>query len=125
MKRFLITISALLLLNSTTEIHELFKLSCLLNHFREHRVKDHDLSFIHFLEIHYTGTHPSDNDDREDDQLPFHSVSVIVHTDIPVLLQNKEQGNPITLLPENKRPYYTDGPLSKRNKSVFHPPRLS
>ena len=124
MKRFLLFLLALLLLNSTTELHELCRLPALLQHYQEHKKKDSRLSFPDFLALHYTGSHPDDNDEEEDNELPFKSVSYIVHTDIPVAA-NPVTDLPCTWIPVSKQlADHPEGLLRKSDKSFFHPPPI-
>jgi len=53
---------------SFTELHQLFKLPVLIQHFNEHQKVNGDLTFFQFLTLHYTT--PQDHDAR-DMELPF------------------------------------------------------
>lgn len=54
---------------SVTELHELFKLPQLVEHFIEHKSEDKKTTFLDFLVLHYSDSNHSD----EDTQLPFKS----------------------------------------------------
>lgn len=58
---------------SATELHELFKLPNLVEHFKEHQSEDKTTTLIDFLAKHYTATDDGDNDTSKDMQLPFKS----------------------------------------------------
>lgn len=52
---------------SVTELHELFKLPQLVEHFIEHKVEDKGTTFLDFLVLHYS----SSDDGEEHSELPF------------------------------------------------------
>jgi hypothetical protein len=88
-KNVIIIILSTLFLNGSTEIHQLWKVPFLIRHYLHHRNEDLSLSFISFLQIHYTDKdHPNDNDDKEDNELPFKSVGNASHIDIPIIVRN-------------------------------------
>jgi len=58
---------------SATELHELFKLPNLLEHFIEHQSEDKSTTLINFLVMHYTSADDGDGDKTKDMQLPFKS----------------------------------------------------
>lgn len=58
---------------SATELHELFKLPNLVEHFVEHQKEDKSTTLIDFLVAHYTVADDGDNDNSKDSQLPFKS----------------------------------------------------
>ena len=53
---------------SFTELHQLFKLPVLIQHFNEHQKLNGDLTFFQFLTLHYT---TPQNHDEHDAELPF------------------------------------------------------
>ena len=52
---------------SVTELHELFKLPQLVEHFMEHKSEDKKTTFLDFIVMHYTDTDHGD----EHEKLPF------------------------------------------------------
>jgi hypothetical protein len=58
---------------SATELHELFKLPNLIEHFTEHQSEDNTTSLIDFLLAHYTSLDDGDGDKTKDMELPFKS----------------------------------------------------
>lgn len=64
-----------LYLCSTTEASQLLKLPVVFEHFREHRMEDHSISLLQFLELHYLHGSPRDKDYDRDMQLPFKTHS--------------------------------------------------
>jgi hypothetical protein len=69
----LIAISFLFIfLCANTELHQLLKLPVLIHHYLSHHQDEHDKSFTHFLDDHYSSTpQHSDIDNHEHDNLPF------------------------------------------------------
>ena len=114
-----------LLLNVSTEIHQLWKLPFLIQHYLHHQEEDRSLSFITFLKIHYTDKdHPNDNDDKEDNELPFKSVGNISHIDTPLIVKNFNPTGDYYLA-DKPSSYYPEGILNHRSLSIFHPPRIA
>lgn len=125
MRSALLIMLSSLYLSCATELHELFRIPLLLEHFREHRQEDPSLTLFEFLVIHYSGNHPADNDDGDDEQLPFKSDFGINHLDIqPASI--REQAEKVTLLPlPVTHTLHPAGDLSRRSFAVFHPPRMA
>lgn len=124
MKKALTFFLGIAMIISGTEIHQLLKIPVLLSHFRDHRNENPGLSFIAFLKIHYSDDHPQDNDDREDNELPFKSIGDIAHIDTPVL-----EKRIVTIAKYNYSKkhftFYREGTPKRRSFSIFHPPRIS
>jgi hypothetical protein len=114
-----------LILNGSTELHQLWKLPFLFQHYLHHQKTDPSLSFISFLKIHYTDKdHPNDNDDKDDNELPFKSIGNISHIDTPVI---EKKFNPAEnyYSPDKPSAYYPEGIPDHRSFSIFHPPRIA
>lgn len=123
-KKVLVLLLGVLILNGATELHQLLKLPFLVQHYRHHRNEDSRLSFIAFLKIHYTEKHhPNDNDDREDNELPFKSTGNITHVDTPVI-EKRITADFNFPLEEKSTIYYPEGVPTHKSFSVFHPPRI-
>ena len=60
-----------ILLFTNAEFHQLVKLPVLIEHFREHRRENPDISFLQFLRLHYLGKILVDDDYHRDQQLPM------------------------------------------------------
>ena len=56
---------------STTELYQLVKIPCLVQHFIEHREQDRNISLWRFLCMHYAGDDIKDADYDRDMKLPF------------------------------------------------------
>lgn len=114
-----------LVLNSSTEIHQLWKLPFLFQHYLHHRQEDASISFLSFLKIHYTDKdHPNDNDDKDDNELPFKSVGNISHIDTPII-DRKIISEENYIAAEKPSTYYPEGIPDHRAFSIFHPPRIA
>lgn len=112
-----------LILNSATEIHQLLKFPFLIHHYLHHRNMDSSMSIMGFLKIHYSDEqHPNDNDDSDDNELPFKSIGDISHIDTPVLEKGTTEYSNIY---QSEKPisYYPEGIPAHRTFSIFHPPR--
>lgn len=122
-KKILVIILGVLILNGATELHQLLKLPLLIQHYMHHQSEDPSLSFLAFLKIHYTDTqHPNDNDDREDNELPFKSTGSISHVDTPIL-EKRVTADLNLFVCEKSTNYSPDGIPSDISFAVFHPPR--
>lgn len=121
----IIIIMSALLLNGSTEIHQLWKFPFLIQHYWHHQKEDRSLSFFAFLKIHYVNReHPNDNDDKEDNELPFKSVNNISHIDTPLIVKNfKAIEN--YYLADKPSTYYPEANLHHRTFAIFHPPRIA
>lgn len=125
MKKFILIILAVSFLNSSTELHEFFRLPFLVQHYSKHRSEDHSLSFIDFLKMHYSNNHPDDNDDDDDTELPFKSQGNIIAAESIIFHFTELDEDPVIFPIERSYKSYTEGALIKKCFSIFHPPRLS
>jgi hypothetical protein len=124
--RTILILLSFLLLNSTTELHQLWKLPLLARHYREHCKKEPTLNFFAFLKLHYSNqTGHNDNDESRDRELPFKSTGTLAHTDISdftkkVTLPSYSSTNcPVA------NTYHPEGIVCKKAFSIFRPPRFS
>jgi len=124
-KNLLAILLGALILSGSTEIHELLKFPLLIQHYLQHQKKDASLTFIEFVKIHYSDKeHPTDNDDNEDNKLPFRSTDGISHIDTPLM----ENGpDPADIFHCQQRPiaYFSEGTPAHKSFSIFHPPRIA
>ena len=63
-------------LSSNTQLHEIFKLPALFEHYLEHHQSNASLSFFDFLKMHYADNNIIYPDYEEDMKLPFKSTDV-------------------------------------------------
>ncbi len=62
----------IVLLFSNMSLYQLCKIPVLVQHFREHRQIDSNLSLLDFFSMHYwSAANDNDNDQERDKQLPF------------------------------------------------------
>jgi len=74
MKPFISIIMMFLFISNSKEFIELHKLPLLVQHYYKHKAAKASLSLFQFLKQHYTREIENDNDDKEDNSLPFKSV---------------------------------------------------
>jgi hypothetical protein len=122
-KRFLAISFLSLYLNSYTEVHEIFRLPILLEHFTEHKTLVADLTFWDFIKMHYE----SDvNHDTTDDELPFkvpgHSFTAISIVLLPLKI-NLTEAVPSALLSYTFD--YKESFFSSSLQAIFQPPKLA
>ncbi len=125
MKKIILVISSILFLGSSTELHELIRLPLLLEHYYQHRSDDPYLSLFDFLKIHYSGQHPNDNDDNDDNELPFKSKASLTHIDTAVPLRRVPDEKPVFSLAGMLIIHYAEGIPDNTSSSIIHPPRFA
>lgn len=113
---------------SHTEVHQLFKLPVLFQHFWEHKAENPSITFIEFLKLHYNQI-VVDDDYQRDQQLPFRNaadcalVFSVISDEPPQSIKLEEQ---ICMLPTLKIYAKSNSAYSHNfyNK-IFQPPRIS
>ncbi|MEI2737887.1 MAG: hypothetical protein V9F01_03780 [Chitinophagaceae bacterium] len=126
MNKIVAIVLSLLLLNSATELHQLWKLPLLAKHYQQHHREDPSLSLFEFLKLHYSAMeHPNDNDDNEDNNLPFKSAGDITHTDIPVAVKKEVPAPALIPNQPGKNTRHSEGTPCDRSFSIFHPPCMA
>jgi len=78
-KHLLLYFLAFIVLATNTSVGELFKVPVLLNHFLEHRQRDHNIGLSQFMSMHYWGNDIKDNDTDRDMKLPFKKLTQTHH----------------------------------------------
>jgi hypothetical protein len=73
LKKFAIITVLFIYLVSATELRELLKFPDMLEHYKEHKEKNKELSFFDFLGMHYSDVKHEDGDAEKDNKLPFKS----------------------------------------------------
>ncbi|MGZ8525582.1 MAG: hypothetical protein ACXWV6_03340 [Chitinophagaceae bacterium] len=125
MRRCLYIIAALLFLNASTELHQFSRLPFLLSHYHDHKLENPSVSWLEFLKLHYTGKHPFDNDDNKDNQLPFKSIIILMHTDIPIVFNEQKSEPPFRKYIDKPGTFLTEHIPNSPPISIFHPPRFA
>jgi len=112
---------------STTEAHQLLKLPFIFQHFAEHKNEDKNITFLHFLAIHYLHGSPRDADFDKDMQLPFKSCCDMASTFSVAFLPVASQVSgvqaieiPAPLRNAIHKPFLISSYLS----SIWQPPRF-
>ncbi len=123
MRSAVISILASLFLFSSTELHQLVKLPGLIRHLQEHRQTDPSLSVMGFLQLHYTADHPADNDDDDDNELPFKDPKALGHIDSSISAGRMEQRACPEFLLITEPITHPEGMPTYRANAVFHPPK--
>ncbi|MDP4286086.1 MAG: hypothetical protein Q8891_16875 [Bacteroidota bacterium] len=80
MKKIAAILFLAIYLFSTTEAIQLLKLPVIFEHYKEHKNKDHSITFLKFLDIHYMHGSPQDADRDRDMQLPFKTSNECIFT---------------------------------------------
>ncbi len=122
-KKALAYILLFLLAADVTELHQLFKLPILFQHFSEHKERNTQVGFVDYLAMHYWGDDMDDDDNDRDMQLPFKKADV--HITQPVFLPTVRLFSTKALvLPVTKTyPQYTHQHCPDRAlSSPFRPP---
>jgi hypothetical protein len=124
MKQVIAFIFSITFLGSNTEIHQLIKLPKLANHFLHHKTENGKISFIDFLQLHYSANHPIDNDENEDNNLPFKSTTNIAHTDVTIVHAKKVNHKVEYIIVGKKHSMYCLNIPNTIATSIFHPPQF-
>ncbi len=126
MKKLVSILFLSIYLISTTELHQLSKLPLLIEHFGEHKKKNSELTFLDFLNIHYSGETKKDADHEKDMQLPFKShdgcATTFIAANVPPTLSNlvlKEFSESIISFSSLEDCYLSSSYLS----SIWQPPK--
>ena len=82
LKRFLSISLLSIFLVSATELYQLVKLPLMVEHFKEHRQEDKDITLWAFLCMHYDYAAKPDEDYAKDMTLPFKANDSMIHATI-------------------------------------------
>jgi hypothetical protein len=121
MKKAVTILLLILMVSIQTPVGQLFKLPLLIEHYLKHQ-KQEDISFISFLEVHYTSDH-MDADFPEDEQLPFKNITF--YSIGYAIVTSIVQGNMFAPLLNEKEIILPDIYIPQQHLgSIFHPPRM-
>ncbi|BAV09664.1 hypothetical protein SAMN05421788_1011096 [Filimonas lacunae] len=115
-------------LYANTELCELFKTGAFVTHFLEHRLQNKDLTFFRFIDMHYLGHDLNDNDDTEDNKLPFRNCECSLHLPIAFHYDNSYtiiDNEPVTVVTNRFRLYNQSSLPSCYLADIWQPPRTS
>jgi hypothetical protein len=85
LKRFSAILFLSVSLLTQTELHQVFKLPVLLNHFAEHKAQNKDMSIGGFIILHYFSGNPKDKDYDRDMQLPFKTTDCTAMVNVAII----------------------------------------
>ena len=78
MKRAVVILFLFAYLLSTTEAGQLLKIPAVIEHYKEHKKENRNISITKFLALHYLHGSPKDKDYNRDMQLPFKTPSDLI-----------------------------------------------
>jgi hypothetical protein len=110
---------------SATELHQLIRLPQLVAHYHEHKQEDPSMSLIGFLQLHYTANHPMDNDDNDDNQLPFKTTEAIGHVDFSINIGRLNLNTQPEFAAMINQISHPEGNPCHRVYAIFRPPQVS
>lgn len=78
-KKCIVYLLFFIYLMSFSEVRQMAKLPLLIEHYVSHETRDHSITFLSFLKIHYIDAQVHDDDYEQDMQLPFkkHDFSIV------------------------------------------------
>ena len=127
MKKIITIFFLIIYLFSVTEARQLLKLPVVFQHFAEHQQEDKNISFFHFLCIHYLHGSPMDKDHDRDMQLPFKTSSEFALSVVPVLMTDVATNtlSPQLFIISNDFLHTNDSFISSEfGCNIFQPPRV-
>jgi hypothetical protein len=125
-KRF----SAILLLSVTlfaqTELHQLFNLRILFQHFAEHQQEKKDISIVDFIVLHYFSGSLKDKDYEKDMQLPFKAVDCAYAASIALIpAQFTTVTEPVVFTTLKYSALKNNNIPSSHSADIWQPPKVS
>jgi hypothetical protein len=125
-KRF----SAILLLSVTlfaqTELHQLFNLRILFQHFAEHKLEKKNISIVDFFILHYLSNGVKDKDYEKDMQLPFKAVDCAYALSIAIIpAQVIDIPEPVVFTTLTYSALKNNNIPSSHSVDIWQPPKFS
>lgn len=112
---------------SSTPLIELLKVPKLIEHFAAHRAECQELSFKDFLVYHYSTVPHTDDDEDEDNKLPFKVLTITPLEYTPIAISDYNALNYIEHIFEERSPKlrcaYQFSLGSDHLSSVWNPPK--
>lgn len=129
MKKLISIFLICIYLVSFTEAKEILKLHAFVEHFKEHKSENKDITVFKFIVMHYLSGSKKDKDYQEDMKLPFktHDFSsfAFITFDIPKTF-NLEIEKPKNISNQKKVNYHhTLGFIIDNYQSIFQPPEIA
>ena len=124
MRRITIIFVLLCYCFSSAAAIQLVKIPLLINHFNKHKTLNSQLTFSSFIYQHYVLSDDGDNDDSEDQKLPFKSESNQKSTsDYFPLIKNRQAFNNFCTNKPIATPWNVNVPRFAFDNSVWQPPK--
>ena len=123
MKHLLLYFLAFIVLATNTSVGELFKVPVLLNHFLEHRQRDHNIGLSQFMSMHYWGNDIKDNDTDRDMKLPFKKTVYFTHQILFCNTQINHLPNTDCLLSDQSPLFYRSKIIALSVSQLYRPPQ--
>ncbi len=127
MKRFIAIFFLMVYVISLTEFNQLVKLPVLVEHFKEHKSKNKELTLLKFLAMHYAAEETQDADHDTDMKLPFKSHEGCLNAMIEVYVPSNSIHDFIKPVPTQIKTYfpYNESYLSSSFlSSIWQPPKF-
>jgi len=127
LKKIITIFFLIIYLFSVTEARQLLKLPVVFQHFAEHQQEDKNISFFHYLCIHYLHGSPIGQDHDRDMQLPFKTSSEFALSVVPVLMTDVATNtlSPQLFIISNDFLHTNDSFISSEfGCNIFQPPRV-
>ncbi len=125
----LIAISLLIVfLCVNTELHQLLRLPVLIHHFLDHSNQEPEISFVEFLNEHYSSNQKhSDNSHKDHDKLPFKTLDCS-NAHVALAFVNHSEFSiptPTTFYDKISSSYYSVIYSSTVIRNIWQPPKIS
>jgi hypothetical protein len=125
MKKLIAISLVLIYVTSFTEVHQLFKVPVLWEHFKEHQQRDHAITFLQYLSHHYEINDHYDDDHDRDMELPFKDFDHCSFAQIVVLPAHKFELRVEDFLYEKTYAcYYNKFITAFHLTEIWQPPRV-
>lgn len=126
MKKWLTILFFIVFISVGTEFNQILRLPLLVNHFIQHKNSNHYLHFLTFLQEHYLINHGDDADKKQDDALPFKTITSNNFTiDFFFTNQLYSEVIPSTEFTSTNIPNNDKIPISLIINMIWAPPRFS
>lgn len=128
MKKIISIFFICIYLISFTEAKEILKLPAFVEHYKEHKSLNKDITVFKFIVLHYLSGSKKDKDYQEDMKLPFktHEFSsfAFITFDLPKTF-NLEINTPKKVFTDKKENFYYSKDFVINNyQSIFQPPEM-
>ncbi|HNA01338.1 MAG TPA: hypothetical protein PLN49_10775 [Ferruginibacter sp.] len=126
MKRLFAIFSFAVIVSATTELHQLFKVPALVQHYYEHKAENNDISLADFIVLHYFSNAPRDKDYDRDMQLPFKMTDCLSSSALtvpPVISYSAER--PDFFIKRSYPAVKNNSILPSHSAKIWQPPKMA